>query len=176
MPGRAAVAGALLAIPCMLLLFACGGGSFPEAEPCVAPSPTATPRATTQVNDFVYRRVTLEGFAQLETLTANLRSQWPNRTPSNRAEFRESFVRYVRDTTCIAADLRALEPRTEPYAAFDAAFDEAMDATIVAAEFGQDAVRTRNSSAYKQWLKQVDTLPLLYEQAEAKLPVVSAGR
>ncbi len=166
-----AFGGMLIAAPVVSVLLACGGtGSFPVAEPCVEPSPTPTPRRnSTNANDAIYARITSDGLIVLENFSREIRGRWPNDEPSNRVEFRQDYVDYVRDITCLATDLKALSPRGEELSAYDTEYDLVMDETIALAEFGRDAVKARNSSKYRQWSRDVDAMPLRYIEIPDKL-------
>lgn len=165
-----AAASVIACLPLVAGAIGCGGSSFPEAEPCVTPTATPSPQGSRTPTDNRYRMLTGDGMAELESMSAEIRARWPNDEPSNRVEFRESFAAYVRDITCLATDLKALAPRTEQLAQFDASFDTAMDETIELAEFGREAVKSRNSSTYRQWIRRVDAMPAVYGNLRASQP------
>lgn len=163
------VAAAALSVP---LAAGCGGdGAFPEAEPCTAPTATPTRSATPPRGDpdRRYRELVRTGLVRVESMTTDFRLTWPYERPSSRQDFRQAFVVYARDLTCLAADLRALEPSTAQLEAFDTRFDEAMTKTIEVTEFGREAVRTRNTSKFKDWIKEVEALPALYDTLDPLL-------
>ena len=164
------VASAFVSMPIVAVMLACGGeGAFPVAEPCTTPTAVPSPRRPSAA-DATYIVATYDGMTRLEDLTRNFRTRWPNDAPSNRIEYREEYVEYVRDVTCLASDLKALSPRGESLSAYDTQFDLLMDDTIAIAEFGRDAVKARNSSKYREWIRDVDALPMRYDEIRTAFP------
>lgn len=173
---RHRVASVVAAGPLLVSTFACGSASFPESPPCVKPSPTATPRGTSdRSNDALYRRHTMDGLARVEAANLTFRTTWPNDAPSNRQPFREAFVIYAAGMECMAGDLKALEPKGADYSEYNAAYDAAMDEVVEITGFGRDAVRSRNTSKYRDWIKKVEALPARFDEVEAKLPATTGG-
>ncbi len=168
----------LAGLPLLGLSLGCGSqGGFPEAIPCVAPSPTLTPRSTSAgSNDSLFRRHTNDGFARIEAANQTFRITWPSDAPSNRQPFREAFVAYSSQMGCLANDLKALEPKGANYAEYNFAYDAAMDEVIEINEFGVEAVRTRNTSEYREWIKKIESLPAKFDQVETLLPAGGSGR
>lgn len=155
------------------LFAACGGeGAFPPTEPCI--TPTATPTRAPAPGghrdpDGAYRQQMRLGLARLESLSMDFRATWPFERPSSRTDFREAFVVYARDLTCLATDLRALEPATPALGEFDTKFDAAMTKTIDVTEAGRQAVKARNTSRFRDWIREVEALPALYDEVEPLL-------
>lgn len=109
------------------------------------------------------------GLGSIEAKNMDFRLVYPNDKPSSRAQFREAFVAYERDVTCLAGALRDLRPVTSRLAEYDTAFDNAMAETIAVMAEGRDAVSKRNTSAYRDWRKKIDGLPELYDQLDPLL-------
>lgn len=165
-----ALVSALVGVPMFAAMLACGGeGSFPEAEPCTTPTSTPNPRRNLSA-DALYTRISGDGLQRLDNLTRAIRTKWPNDAPSNRLEFRQDFANYVRDVSCLAADLKALKPSGDLLIAYDTEFDGVMDETVALAEFGRDAVKARNSSKYREWIRAVDAMSLRHGELQATVP------
>ena len=173
---RQRIAGVVAAAPVLVATVGCGSASFPESPPCVTPSPTATPRGSSAAsNDALFRRHTMDGLARIEAANLTFRTNWPNDAPSNRQPFREAFVAYAAGMECMAGDLKTLQPKGANYAEYNAAYDAAMEEVVEIAVFGRDAVRSRNTSKYRDWIKKVEALPARFDEVEAKLPATTGG-
>jgi hypothetical protein len=149
----ASLAAAVLVAP---LVAACGGGSnLPTAPECVTPTPTqaaASPREAT----FSYLRALGRGIDRLESMTHDFELRWPDRRFSSRAEFREDFVAYHGESTCLANDLLALAPPASRFTEFDSKVDAGLQHYLTVLDQGKVAVQKRNVSEYRDFHRDIE--------------------
>jgi hypothetical protein len=137
--------------------WACGGSSLPETVPC--PAPTPTPQAiANDVNmgfDTRYQIVVALGTQELTSLLDGFRGRWPGDTFYRSEEFRADFAQYTTDAICVAEDLSGVEPSPK-YAQAHERLRRALATYVEALEEGRDAVAQRNTSGYRDWVREMD--------------------
>jgi len=159
------LAAAILAAP---LFAACGGGSnLPAAPECVTPTPTegaSSPREAT----FSYLGALRRGIDQLESMTHDFELRWPGRRFSSRSEFRQDFVAYHSESTCLANDLLGLAPPDGRLTEFDSTVDTGLQQYLAVLDQGKTAVQKRNVSEYRDFHRDI-------EAAQAQLDAALEG-
>lgn len=147
------VAGAMLA--------ACGGGSpLPEVPACATPAVTATPSSARSAVGIYFRGVTT-GTAELETSLAAFRATYPDGKFYRGDHFRPDFVLYAANALCridAMATLAPPETADEGTLAFEAELEAILRDYRTQLERGLNAIRQRNTSDYRDFNRNVDTV------------------
>jgi hypothetical protein len=170
-------AASLLVLVVAPSLVACSGSSsYPDPAPCPPPasaSATATPPGRPPGGPpggsaaAVYTNAIRVGVQRIRDLRADQRSLHPTDKFSRTPEFRTSFATYADDTICTAEALKAVKAPDQRYTDFDESLDASLQALIDHTLAGREAVGQRNTSAYRDWYRDVDAkidaLRVLYD-------------
>lgn len=137
---------------------ACGGASLDEPAPCTAATPTPRARPGESSSNFQYTQRIDAGVKRLTDLLTTFRAAWPNGTFYRMGTFRQDFVNYAGRAICLANDLAALRPPAGQFPDFATTWPPLMEEYAAVAQRGLDAVKTRNTSGYRDWGQDVDGL------------------
>jgi hypothetical protein len=139
---------------------ACGGSSLPEPEPCAEPS--ATPDAQSDFAKLVlYYRAVETGELELESLLGEFRGMYPEGRFYRSSSFRDDWVKYAGASTCIVDELAALEVpvnATSDQTARDTELKAVLAEYRRVLERGTEAVRQRNTSDYRDFNRNINTV------------------
>jgi hypothetical protein len=146
---------------------ACGGAAG-LADPGACPAPAAA--LTNDSSDGAYRTAVIRGIELIQEIDQRFRQAWEERRLRERAQFRADFAAYAHATACeleVMAGLRA--PALGPLAEFETGLQAVVAEYLGAMEAGREAVEKRNSSAYNDWVKQVDALAVALGERREEL-------
>jgi hypothetical protein len=156
-------AGALLVAA--LLAVGCGmPGGLPDPGPCPATPPAlqGSPDTRTYIN------AVIAALDEFQDADQDFRAAWPERRFRDRSTFKEDFVEFQRRTECLTNDIQAagtpagLETVVVDLQAFLALINESI-------AMGAEAVESRNASAYRDWIREIDVLVVGYTDFQARL-------
>ena len=142
------------------LIASCGAGpTLPAIGPC--PSPTAIPArpgTRAQPGEGEYRQVLVGGIDQLTKLTADFKKRWPGTGFSRDSSFRPDFAKYADSSACVAQAMLSEVPPVGADPAFVEAFSSALHDFVNAEAQARDGVKSRNVTAYQDWVANIDGL------------------
>jgi hypothetical protein len=147
------------------LLAACGTpGGLPDPGPCPATDPAlAPPVSRTQYTVAVFRALD-----QFQDADQDFRAAWPERRFRDRSSFKRDFVTFEHRTRCLSNDIVAagtpdgLEDVVTDLHAYLALVNDSI-------AMGREAVESRNASAYRDWISEIDVLVVGYTDFQTRL-------
>jgi hypothetical protein len=158
-------AGVGLLLAGALVAAACGTpGGLPDPGPCPA---TITALQGTPDRG-LYIAAVIAALDEFQDADQDFRAAWPDREIHTTNSFRKDFVEFQRRTECLSNDVVAagtpagLETVVTDLHAYLALINESI-------AMGAQAVESRNSSAYSDWIKEIDVLVVGYTDYQARL-------
>lgn len=135
-------------------LAGCGSPSLPDPGGC----PAFTAFESSVLQERAYQISISRELEAIVQLDAGFRGRWTERRLRELESFRSDFVTYAHLTKCrVEFMLEITVPPLAP-AEFVARLRDYGNRMIAAMEEGREAVATRNSSRYRDWVKTVDAL------------------
>ena len=150
-----------------VVVAACGTpGGLPESPPCPTPDPALVPGSAVGVSEFA--TAVDRALAQFQQIDQEFRGEWPGRRFRDRDSFKRDFVQFAGASRCLVDDLRAagVPPEMEQVTAELLVFLSQVESSLAEAE---EAVATRNASAYDDWVGSFDRLVLGYTEFQDRV-------
>lgn len=135
-------------------LAGCGSPSLPEASEC--PELRAFESSVDQ--DKAYQISVSRQLEEILSLDTAFRERWTERRIRELESFRTEFATYAQLTICHTQFMLDLEVPAETASDFAAKAEGFGTRMLAAMDEGRDAVASRNSSAYRDWVRTIDAL------------------
>lgn len=159
------VAAATVLLP--LLLAACGTpGGLPDPPTCPDDDPRLNDPAVGIVD---YAEAVISTFDRLQVVDQDFRREWSERRLRGRSSFRADFVTFATHTRCLVDDIRGSAVPDQAADLLGRDLLNYLDFVDASIDQGEEAVDTRNASAYRDWIRDFDQLVVGYTDFQGRL-------